>query len=570
MTVFDITEETLKKAIIKSLNGLKEKGELNFDEIPEFILERPREKEHGDYSTNCAMLMARAAKTAPRIIAEKIAGNMQTEGTFISEVSVAGAGFINFKLDNSHLYAVLDQIEKQGENYGKVDLGKGKKVMVEFVSANPTGPMHMGNARGGALGDTLAEVLSWAGYDVTREFYINDAGNQIEKFGCSLEARYIQELKGEDAFEFPEDGYHGEDIRVHAKEYIALYGDKLLELESEERKKRLVEYALKKNIAALKTDLKKYRINYDVWFKESKLHESGDARKVVDELTACGATYEKDGALWFKASEFMDKKEGDEPVKDEVLVRANGFLTYFAVDIAYHKNKFVTRNFEEVINIWGADHHGHVARLKAAMKALGIDENRLEVILMQLVRLMRGGEVARMSKRTGKAITLNDLVDEIGVDAARFFFNMRQANSHFDFDLDLAVEQSNNNPVFYVQYAHARIASIVRLAEEQGLKISSLANVKQELLTDERELELLRLLARFPEEIKQAALLREPSKITRYAVELAGGFHSFYGACKVRGEEKELSLARLALVKATGIVIKNALRVLSIEAPEKM
>ncbi len=569
MTVFEITQEVLKKAIINSLEGLKEKGELEFSEIPEFILERPREKEHGDYSTNCAMLLAKQARMAPRAIAEKIVSAMVTEGTFISGVEVAGAGFINFRLDNSYLYEVLKQIEEMGENYGKVDLGKGEKVMVEFVSANPTGPMHMGNARGGALGDSLAEVLSWAGYDVTREFYINDAGNQIEKFGCSLEARYIQALKGEEAFAFPEDGYHGEDIKKHAADFIELYGDKYLEAESEERKKALVEYALKKNIDALKTDLKKYRIDYDVWFKESKLHESGEARKVVDELTSRGATYEKDGALWFRASEYM-KGADAEDAKDEVLVRANGFLTYFAVDIAYHKNKFLTRGFDKVINIWGADHHGHVARLKAAMTALGIDENRLEVILMQLVRLMRGGEVARMSKRTGKAITLNDLIEETGIDAARFFFNMRQANSHFDFDLDLAVEQSNNNPVFYVQYAHARIMSIVRLAQEQGLIIPELSKVNVKLLTDEKELELLKLLARFPEEIKLAAQNEEPSRITRYAIELAGGFHSFYGACKVRGVEEELSLARLTLTKATGVVIKNALTMLSIDAPDKM
>ena len=569
MTVYDITQKVLKKAITDSLDSLKAEGELSFDEIPEFILERPREKEHGDYSTNCAMLMAKQARLAPRVIADKIVSNMKTEGTFISEVSVAGAGFINFKLDNSHLYEVIKQIDEQGENYGRVNVGNGEKVMVEFVSANPTGPMHMGNARGGALGDSLAEVLSWAGYDVTREFYINDAGNQIEKFGCSLEARYIQALKGEDAFEFPEDGYHGEDIKKHAADFIELYGDKYLEAESEERKKALVEYALKKNIDALKVDLKKYRIDYDVWFKESVLHESGEARKVVDELTARGATYEKDGAVWFKASDYMENVEPEE-VKDEVLVRANGFLTYFAVDIAYHKNKFITRGFDKVINIWGADHHGHVARLKAAMRALGIDENRLEVILMQLVRLMRGGEVARMSKRTGKAITLNDLIEETGIDAARFFFNMRQANSHFDFDLDLAVEQSNNNPVFYVQYAHARIMSIVRLAEEQGLRIPELSKVNLNLLTDEKELELLRLLARFPEEIKAAATLEEPSRITRFAIELAGGFHSFYGACKVRGVEEELSLARLTLVRAAGIVIKNALTMLSISAPDKM
>ena len=563
VTVYELTKKTLRDWIDAALNTAKEKGELNFTQIPEYVIEEPREKEFGDFATNAAMLMAKEAKMAPRKIAETITANLKTEGTFISEVSVAGAGFINFKLDGSQLVKVLEMIDEQKENYGRIDMGKGEKIMVEFVSANPTGPMHMGNARGGALGDCLASVLDWAGYDVCREFYINDAGNQIEKFANSLEARYIQALKGEDAIEFPEDGYQGEDIRVHAKNFIEINGDKYLEASQEERKAALVDYALALNIAALKTDLEKYRIFYDVWFHDSDLHSNGKAREVVKELTDRGHTYEKEGAIWFRATDFGEEK-------DEVLVRANGFLTYFAVDVAYHRNKLVDREFKTAINIWGADHHGHVARLKAALAALGLDSDRLEVILMQLVRLVRGGEVVRMSKRTGKSITLNDLLEETSIDAARFFFNMRQANSHFDFDLELAVEQSNENPVFYVQYAHARICSILRLLAQENVNVKPAKDVNLKLLNCEQEIDLMKLLARFPEEIRAAAISREPSRMTRYVMELAAGFHTFYGACRVKTDDQALMDARLVLVNATKTVIKNALTLLSIEAPEQM
>lgn len=563
MTVYEQTKDTLRKAVDAALLKAKETGGLSFSAIPDYVIEEPKEKAFGDFSANAAMLMAKEARMAPRQIAQLIVDNLVTEGTKIREVCVAGAGFINFKLDPSYIQDVLRVIEEEKENFGRVDLGKGEKVMIEFVSANPTGPMHMGNARGGALGDCLASILDWAGYDVTREFYINDAGNQIEKFANSLEARYIQELKGEDAMEFPEDGYHGEDIREHAKAFIAANGDKYLETSPEERRAALVDYALEKNITALKTDLEKYRIYYDVWFRESGLHESGAARAVVDELTDRGYTYEKEGAVWFKATEFGEEK-------DEVLVRANGFLTYFAVDIAYHKNKFIDRDFQTVINIWGADHHGHVARLKGAMAALGISPDRLEIILMQLVRLVRDGEVVRMSKRTGKSITLSDLLEETSIDAARFFFNMRQANSHFDFDLDLAVEQSNDNPVFYVQYAHARICSILRLLKEEGILVKPAAEIDLSLLKEEQEIDLLKLLARFQEEIRQAAILREPSRITRYAMELAGGFHTFYNACRVNTDDTALRDARLKLADAVKTVIENALTVLAITAPERM
>ena len=563
MTIYEQTKTQIKTAIDTALEAAKAKGEISFEQIPDYVIEEPREKEHGDFATNAAMLLAKQARKAPRAIAEAIVANMDTDGTFIQSAEVAGAGFVNFRLDSAYIRKVLSVIETEGDAFGRVNDGNGKKIMVEFVSANPTGPMHMGNARGGALGDCLASVLDWAGYDVTREFYVNDAGNQIEKFGKSLEARYIQELKGEDAAEFPEDGYHGEDIRVRAREYIDAFGGGLLEADSESRKKALVEFSLEKNVDDLKADLEKYRIFYDVWFRESVLHENGEARKVVDELLERGYAYESEGAIWFRATEFGEEK-------DEVLVRQNGFLTYYAVDIAYHKNKFVDRGFDTVINIWGADHHGHVARLKAALAALGIEPERLEIVLMQLVRLVSGGEVVRMSKRTGKSITLKDLLEDISIDAARFFFNMRQANSHFDFDLDLAVEQSNENPVFYVQYAHARVCSILRLLSEQGTQVKSVSDINLERLSAPQEIDLMKQLAEFPETIKQAANLREPSLITRYAMDLAAAFHAFYAACKVNSEDKELTDARLKLTDSVRITLKNALTVMSISAPEQM
>jgi len=563
VTIYEQTKASIRKAIDDALEKAKAQGDLTFDTVPDYVIEEPREKEHGDFATNAAMLLAKQARKAPRAIADSIVANMTTEGTYIESAEVAGAGFVNFRLDSAYIRQVLSVIEAEGENFGRVDAGCGKKIMVEFVSANPTGPMHMGNARGGALGDCLASVLDWAGYDVTREFYVNDAGNQIEKFGKSLEARYIQELKGEDAAEFPEDGYHGEDIRVRAREYIEAFGDGLLTADSETRKKALVDFSLEKNVDDLKSDLEKYRIIYDVWFRESVLHENGEARKVVDELLERGYAYENEGAIWFRATDFGEEK-------DEVLVRQNGFLTYYAVDIAYHKNKFVDRGFDTVINIWGADHHGHVARLKAALAALGIEPERLEIVLMQLVRLVSGGEVVRMSKRTGKSITLKDLLEDISIDAARFFFNMRQANSHFDFDLDLAVEQSNENPVFYVQYAHARVCSILRLLSEQGTTVKPAADVNLARLIAPQEIDLMKKLADFPETIRQAAALREPSLITRYAMDLAAAFHGFYAACKVNSEDKELTDARLKLTDSVRVTLKNALTVMSISAPEQM
>ena len=563
MTLYEETKCLIKKVTDDALNKAKSEGQIDFSQIPDYAIEEPREKEFGDFSVNAAMLMAKEARRAPRDIANIIVENMMTEGTYITEVSVAGAGFINFKLNPVYITKIIETVESEGDRFGQSDFGGGKTVNVEYVSANPTGPMHMGNARGGALGDCLANIMALAGFDVTKEFYVNDAGNQIEKLAVSLLARYKQAILGENAVEFPEDGYHGDDVKEHAKNFADKFGDSYINVPEEEAKEKLIAETLYKNIDGLKEGLSQYRINYDVWFHESKLHESGEVAKTVEELTARGYTYEQDGAIWFKATEFGLEK-------DDVLVRANGFYTYFAADIAYHKNKLVTRNFDTAIDIWGADHHGHVARLKAAMEALGVNPDRLEIILMQLVRLVRDGEAVRMSKRTGKAITLNDLLEETGVDAARFYFNLRQANSHFEFDLELAVRQSSENPVFYVQYAHARICGIINALKEQGANVLSFKDINPELLSDAKEIELMKMIAKFPEEIKAAAIMREPSRITKYSMDLAAAFHAFYGACKVACEDESLKNARLALVSACRQTIKNSLSVLGIDAPEHM
>ena len=563
MTLYEKTKAFIKEITDNALNLAKEKGEIDFGAIPDYAIEEPREKDFGDFSVNAAMLMARDARRAPRDIANIIVANMKTEGTYVNEVNVAGAGFINFKLNPVYITEIIQTVENEGDKFGQSDFGGGKKVNVEFVSANPTGPMHMGNARGGALGDCLANIMALAGFDVTKEFYVNDAGNQIEKLAVSLMARYKQLVLGEENYEFPEDGYHGDDVKDHAKNFFDKYGDSMVNTPDEELKAKLIDETLYKNIAGLKTGLEAYRINYDVWFHESTLHNENEVMKTVEELTARGYTYEQDGAIWFKATEFGLEK-------DDVLVRANGFVTYFAADIAYHKNKLITRSFDTAIDIWGADHHGHVARLKAAMQALGIDPSRLEIILMQLVRLVRDGEAVRMSKRTGKAITLNDLIDETGVDAARFYFNLRQANSHFEFDLELAVRQSSENPVFYVQYAHARICGILKAMAEQGYGLKAFADINPELLCDAKEIELMKMIAKFPEEIRASAIIREPSRITKYSMDLAAAFHAFYGACKVGCEDEKLRDARIALVAACRQTIKNSLNVLGIEAPEHM
>ncbi len=557
-----LAESQLKEAILSALGKAVAAAELPAESIPAFGVEIPGDRAHGDLSANAAMVSTRAFRLPPRKIAEIIEKHLVLEGTFFEKAEVAGPGFLNFFLSPAFYAAVVADVLEQGDRYGRSDFGQGKKVMVEFVSANPTGPMHMGNARGGALGDCLAAVLDAAGYDVWREFYVNDAGNQIEKFGLSLEVRYIQHLKGEDAAELPEDAYHGDDIKEHAAGFAALYGDKYLDVPAEERRAALVKYALPLNIERMHRDLEKYRITYDRWFLESSLHESGEVKDVVDLLTGKGLTYEKDGAVWYKASE-----NGGE--KDEVLIRANGNPTYFAADIAYHRNKFA-RGFDTCIDVWGADHHGHVARMKGAMDAVGLDGSRLQVVLIQLVRLMQGGEVVRMSKRSGKAIQLSDLLDEVPVDAARFFFNMREANTRMDFDLDLAVEQSSSNPVYYVQYAHARICSIFKNLAADGIAPRVCEAAELARLTAPEEKELIRHLAAYTEEIVTAAKTYEPARITRYCLELATLFHKFYNTCRVKGEEDSLMQARLALCAATRNTLKNALTLLKIDAPESM
>lgn len=562
----NITEEIrqqIKSVVLDSINRAIRAGELPELEIADITIEIPREKGHGDFSTNIAMQITKTAKKAPRLIAETIMKNMDFNNTYITEVTCAGPGFINFTLDSKYLYDAVRIIKEEKEEYGHINIGKGKKVMVEFVSANPTGPLHMGNARGGALGDCIASVLSAAGYDVTREFLINDAGNQIEKFGISLETRYIQLIKGADAVEFPEDGYHGEDITEHMKDFIAVHGDKYIDASSEERKKVFVDFALPRNIQRIREGLESYGIQFDVWFSEQTLHMGGEVAETIELLKKNNCTVENEGALWLKGSVIGSDK-------DEVLVRNNGIPTYFAADIAYHRNKFETRGFEWVINLWGADHHGHVARMKAAMAAIGIDPDKLDVVLFQLVRLYRNGEIARMSKRTGKSISLMDLVEEVGRDGVRFFFNTKASGSHLDFDLDLAVKQSNENPVFYVQYAHARICSMLKLLESEGTVIPDVNAAKLELLDKQEELDLIKKLSEYPDEVRISAETLEPSRLTRYVQEVAASFHSFYNACRVRGEEEELMKARLILVDCTRIVIRNVLDLLSISAPERM
>lgn len=555
-------ENQLRQAVLDALGQAVAAGELPAEPIPAFGIEVPADRAHGDLAANVAMVSARALHRAPRQIAEAILAHLSLEGTYLERAEVAGPGFLNFFLSPAFYAAVVGEVLEAGDQYGRSDFGGGKKVMVEFVSANPTGPMHMGNARGGALGDCLASVLDAAGYDVWREFYVNDAGNQIEKFGLSLDVRYQQHFRGEDAVELPEDAYHGDDIREHAANFAAIYGDKYLDAPEAERRAALVQYALPLNIEKMHRDLEKYRIVYDEWFRESVLHNDGELKATIDLLTEKGLTYEKDGALWYKASE-----HGGE--KDEVLVRANGNPTYFAADIAYHRNKFA-RGFDICIDVWGADHHGHVARMKGAMDAVGLDGSRLHVVLLQLVRLMQNGEVVRMSKRSGKAIQLADLLDEVPVDAARFFFNLREAGSQMDFDLGLAVEQSSSNPVYYVQYAHARICSIFKNLQAEG--ITPRACTAQELvrLTEPAEKELIRHIAAYTGEIIEAARDYDPARITRYCMDLAGLFHKFYNSCRVKGEEEPLMQARLALCEATRTTLRNALSLLKITAPETM
>ena len=577
-TVVNKAEQQLRDILAAALQSAIADGELPDGELGTYTIEVPANRDNGDLATNAAMVSAKAFRCAPRKIADALAARLTLEGTYFERAEVAGPGFMNFFLSPTYYADIVADAVAQGESYGRSRYGNGKKVMVEYVSANPTGPMHMGNARGGALGDCLASVLDAAGYEVWREFYINDAGNQIEKFGLSLEVRYLQQLLGEDHVELPEDAYHGDDIKEHAANYAALHGDKLVNVDSAQRRRELIDYALPLNIKKMQADMEKYRIIYDRWFTESTLHNDGELREIIDILAEKGLTYEKDGALWYRAGEYGEKyqpkkhlnRDGEEEgIKDEVLVRANGNPTYFAADIAYHRNKFL-RGFDTLIDVWGADHHGHVARMKGAMDAVGLKGEDLHVVLMQLVRLVRDGEIVRMSKRSGKAIQLSDLLDEVPVDAARFFFNQREANTQMEFDLGLAIEQSSSNPVYYVQYAHARIHSIFRKMKENGVSEAAASPAQLCLLSAPEERELIRHLSALEKTVVDCARSYDPSGITRYALELATLFHKFYNACHVSGVEQDLMMARLALCDATRIALHNVLTMMKIDAPESM
>ena len=555
-------------------------GTLPQAEVKTAPVEIPKDTSNGDFTTTFALAASKALRQPPRNIAQTLLDHMDLEGTYFTSAEIAGPGFLNFRLNDSWFRGVMEAVETEGADYGTNDMLKDKKYMVEFVSANPTGPMHMGNARGGVLGDTLAAVLAACGADVTREFYVNDAGHQIDKFAHSIEARYLQIIKGEENVPFPEDGYQGGDIRELAQAYYDRNGEKLLDVPEAERQETLANFGLSVNLPKMKTDLQRYKIDYDNWFYESTLHESGYVAETVQMLTERGWTYEKDGALRLKTAEIMreamrkaGKKEKDIEkleLKDDVLRRANGFYTYFAADIAYHRNKFAVRGYDKVINIWGADHHGHVARLKGALDALGLNgTEKLDIVLMQLVKLLRDGELVRMSKRTGKAISLSDLLDEVSVDAARWYFNAKP-DTQMEFDLGLAVREDSENPIYYVEYAHARICSLLRAMAEEGTAVPAQSAVDMSILTGETEQALIKQIAQFCEEIKLAARDYDPSHINRYLQELAACFHRFYNACRIKGEEVAVQAARLKLADDTRVVLKNGLKLIGVDAPEKM
>ena len=581
--MIELAKQQVKETVMNALGRLVAEGKIEAVPLPAFNVERPADVSHGDFSCNAAMASAKALRNNPRAIGQMIADAAVLEGTVFEKIEVAGPGFLNFFISPLWFNETVGEVISSGGDYGKTELGKGKRVLVEFVSANPTGPMHIGNARGGALGDSLSSVLQFAGYEVEREFYVHDAGNQIEKFGKSLSIRYMQIADGnksdviasygdddvcrkifedEENFPMPEDVYKGVDIIEHAYNFYKINGDKFVNADEESRKSALVEYALPLNIDGLEKDLAKYRIVYDTWFRESSLHKSGAVKQIVDMLTEKGQTYEKDGAIWFKASDFGDDQ-------DRVLVRANGIPTYFVPDIAYHYNKLVTRGFDKAIDILGADHHGYIARMKAALTALGVDASKLDIVIMQMVMLVRNGETVKLSKRSGKAITLSTLLDEVPIDAARFFFNLRDPNTHLEFDLELAIEESSNNPVFYVQYAHARICSILRRMEEEGTGYRNIP-VSELNFNHPAELALIRHIAALPNCINEAAKDYNPSKITKYLCDLAQLFHKFYDNCKIKGEEENILQSRLSLCVATKTVFKNLLDLLKVDAPEKM
>ncbi len=558
--IVNLVKEDIKEAVLSAAGKCVASGEFPAEPLPPFNIEVPSDRSHGDFAVNAAMVWARALKKAPRMIAETLVNNMVMTG-YISKVEIAGPGFMNIFLSDKYYSDIVADVLKQRENYGRSDFGKGKSVLVEFVSANPTGPMHIGNARGGALGDSISSAYDWAGFDVKREFYVNDAGNQINKFKVSLEARYLQLF--DSSVEIPEDAYLGDDITQHAKNFAEIYGDSFVAKSEEERRDALCDFALPKNIQKLKDDLKKYRIDYDRWYHESELHQNGAVTDIIEKLKASGYTYEQEGALWFKSTAFGDEK-------DRVLLRANGVPTYLVPDIAYHYDKLVTRNFDLAIDILGADHHGYIPRMMGAMKALGVEESRLKMVIMQMVRLVKNGETYKLSKRSGKAVTLETLLDEVPIDAARYVFNSKEPNTHLEFDLDLAVEQSSQNPVYYVQYAHARICSILRNLKAEGVEPKELSSKDFDCLTAPEERELIRHISALPGTIVSAATSFDPALITHYAYDLATLFHRFYNSCRVKGEEENLMQARLNLSVATGQVIHNVLELLKIDAPSEM
>ncbi len=546
-------KEEIKAAVLKA-------GLATEDQMPDVILELPKDKTHGDYSTNMAMRLTKIAKKAPKQVAEALIENFDQTKASIEKIEIAGPGFINFYMNNAYLTELIPAILEAGDQYGESDFGQGEKIQVEFVSANPTGDLHLGHARGAAVGDSLCNLLAKAGYDVSREYYINDAGNQINNLAVSIEARYFQAL-GMDK-EMPADGYHGEDIIGIGKKLAEEFGDKYVHVDEKERYDFFREYGLKYEMSKLKQDLENFRVGFDVWYSETSLYQDGKIDAALAVLKENGHIYEEDGATWFRSTELGDDK-------DRVLIKQDGSYTYLTPDIAYHRNK-LERGFETLINIWGADHHGYIPRMKAAIEALGYNRDQLEVEIIQLVHLYKNGEKMKMSKRTGKAVTMRDLIDEVGLDATRYFFAMRSADTHMDFDLDLAVSQSNDNPVYYAQYAHARICSILRSGEEQGhraLKMSMISSA----ISSEKEIELLKKLGEFPQAIAEAAEKRMPHRITNYIFDLASTFHSFYNANKVLDTDHlNRSKARLALVKSVQITLKNALALIGVSAPEKM
>ena len=554
MDIKQILATAIKAAAQKAIDAGTVKG----GELPEVLLEVPPQKEFGDFATNFAMQSARALKCNPRMIAQAVVDNMDC--AYVEKMEIAGPGFINFYLKQDWIYDVLAGIIAEGENYGNLVSDCKEKIQVEYVSANPTGPLHVGHGRGAAVGSALANLMKAAGMDVSREFYINDAGNQINNLAASVNARYLEQLG--QTVEFPENGYHGHDIIETAERIVRIYGDRFLNMSEEERLQEFRTIALKEKLAALKEDLEAFNVTYDHWFSEQTLHDANAIKSACDLLTKRGYLYEQDGALWLKATEYGDDK-------DRVVIRDNGIPTYFAADIAYHRDKYA-RGFDRVINLWGADHHGYIARMKAAVGALGYHPDQLEVLILQMVSLYRNGELVKMSKRTGQSVTLNELIEEVGTDAARFFFVMRSIDSQLDFDLTLATEKSNENPVYYIQYAHARICSIMRQLEEAGIAVMPATEAKLNTLVEASELELIKKLGEYPEMIAGAAKERAVHRVAHYVHDLAGLFHSFYNQCRILGVDSDLQQARIALVKTVGHVIRHALSILGVSAPERM